>query len=224
MELDNIKCPYCKNDITVKPNNISKNIIKCPKCDGILYISDLKKAKPIEDVNLNEIKNHNKTKNEEYLLSKNHLIETKYFKIYQHEIISKLIGIIIIALGLYLLIALFYQNPKIGMALILIGISFFFLISETKKNHEKSIIYKLIKSERITIMFSIWIFISLLISNNLDFRLFLIIVIIGFLVLKEISTSIITQELNKRMKIFVISFLVVYFMLVIEKVASFLSR
>ena len=217
MKNEKITCPYCKKDIIIKSGFNIERTITCPNCNGRFILFE--KEKKIEEIIDSEI---DKSKIRENKLPKIKLLKIESLKIYIHELLGKFIGIILISLGVFLLINFLNNYINYGISLIIIGISFIFLISDIK-NPKKNIILNMIKSEKITILFTIWILISLQSINQSDFRLLLVILMIGFLIIKETTRSIITENLEKKMKIFVIVFFLTYLMIIGEKLAIFIS-
>ena len=147
----------------------------------------------------------------------------QFFKLYVNNLFEKIIGIISIMIGTYLILNFRGQIINLGLGLILIGISFLLLTLKIVKP-QKNITIRLLESDRIPFFFSLWIFISLIITYQSDFRLLIVIIMIGFLIIKEITKSYVSKELNKKMKIFLLAFFSSYLLIVIEKVAAFLSQ
>jgi len=128
-------------------------------------------------------------------------------------------GLILIISGSTLLYMSMFQNLRLGITLMIIGTFSFFFISEKKRPRNCLLI-----SEKITIISAIWFLISLLITNNLDITSFLLLIFIGFLVLKELAKSYITDALDMKMKIVVLAFFTVYTMLIINTILPYFMR
>ena len=128
-------------------------------------------------------------------------------------------GLILIILGSTLLYMSMFQNLRLGITLMIIGTFSFFFISEKKRPKNCLLI-----SEKITIISAVWFLISLLITNNLDITSFLLLIFIGFLVLKELAKSYITDALDMKMKIVVLAFFAVYTMLIINTILPYFMR
>jgi hypothetical protein len=223
MSTEIFTCPNCENKIKINPKLTKEQNIKCQKCGGIFSLS-ADGNNNNEQLDKSEIQNHiNHLKKQNHETSKKYIWNFFPLNLQLYNLISIVIGILFIAIGSCLLFYFLNQILNLGIALIIIGVSFIFFTSEIKKP-QKNMVKKIIISEKITIIFTIWIFISILITGLSDFRLFLVAIIIGFLVLKEIASSDITENLDKKMKIFIIIFFLVYLMMVGNTIISFLSE
>jgi hypothetical protein len=211
MEFERIMCPYCNQYINITLNSSDEQNIKCENCNEIFTIisNQNNSYENITDLN-NKIKFYN-------------IHFYNFFNIYLYNLIEKIIGISFFILGVYIILNFLNQFLNIGIALIIIGLSFFFLTSEIIEPQE-SLIKRIIISEKITFMFSIWVFISLIITDQSDFRMFIVTMMVGFLVIKEITKSQVSDNTDKRMKIFVMSFFLAFLMIVAEEIAIFLSN
>jgi hypothetical protein len=146
-----------------------------------------------------------------------------FIRIYKYDLVTKIIALLIILSGAYYLLNFLNEYIKFGITFIMIGLSLF-LFSEELKNQQKNLIIRIINSEKITLMFSLWIIISLIVTFQSDLRLFLVAIIIGFLVIKEITSSNVTDKINTRMKFFVIAFFLIYLLIIAEEIAVFLGQ
>ena len=211
MEFERIMCPYCNQYVDVVINSSYEQNVTCNHCNEIFTI--VKKQNNSYE-NFSDLNKNIKFYNIHFY---------NFFNIYLYNLIEKIIGIFLIILGGYIILYFLDQFLNIGIALIVIGISFFFLTYKIKKQ-QVSLIKRIIISEKITFIFSIWIFISLIITEPSDFRLFLVTMMVGFLVIKEITKSQVSEDMDKRMKIFVMSFFLAFLMIVAEEIAIFLSN
>jgi hypothetical protein len=190
-----LKCPECQIKIAKDSISNRQQILKCPSCNGIYYLKEIK-GKSSEKENQKSVYRF-------------------FFKI-PPNILAFLAGFILIFIGLILLYVALFENLRLGITLILIGTFCFFFISEKKRSKNKLLI-----SEKITIISATWFFISLLITTNLDITSFFLLFFIGFLVLKELVQSYVSDILDMKMKIIVLGFFAVYSMLIINTILPY---
>jgi len=114
-------------------------------------------------------------------------------------IISIVIGSIFFLIGGLALYNSLIEHLRIGITFSFIGGFFIFLISD-KKRIEK----RLLVSEKISIIFSVWIFISFILTTYADITIFFIVFFIGFLIIKELLKSTIPENVDFKLKIIVL--------------------
>jgi predicted Zn finger-like uncharacterized protein len=218
MKSEEIICPICQNSINIKKIDLKGQNVKCPKCNSIFQIFGNSSNESTNVVEVNKLSENN---NKSVI---NQALNFQIFNLYVYieKLIPIIFGIILIAIGAYISLYLSEKYISVGLAFIIIGISVLFLTSEIIQSQERPII-RFIKSEKIIILFTIWIIISILITLKSDFKIFLIVVIIGFMIIKELTKSTSSEKINKRMKIFMIAMLLTYLMLVVEEIATYLS-
>ena len=78
-------------------------------------------------------------------------------------------------------------------------------------------------SEKITIFLAIWIVIVLFATGDGNIELFLILIFIGLLVGKELTDRYTSANLRKRMNIFVFFFLLIFVIIIGEKIIGILK-
>ena len=214
-----ITCPYCKNIIDITINSSKEQNIKCYICNETFTILQYENKKSTTTDSLKVIKSNTNNIDTNYESYQFPLLKIQPFNLYVHDMITKIIGLLFIISGSYILVTYLDQNPNVGVALIIIGISFFFLNLDIKFQ-QKSLIMRIIYSEKISIIFMLWIFISVLLTYDFDFGSFILSIIIGFLVIKELTRYYITDKLDKKMKIFIIAFFLIYIMIMGDKILS----
>jgi len=92
-------------------------------------------------------------------------------------------------------------NIKIGFMLIIIGILIIFIT-------KGKLISKNVRDVQITIVAIAWILLMFFITNISDLEIFFILILIGLLLLKEITDDIISLYLKKRMNVLISAFVI----------------
>lgn len=69
-------------------------------------------------------------------------------------------------------------------------------------------------SEKVVFAITSWILISLLITGDSEVEIFLVLVAIGFVAVRELSSSFITAQLKQKLNIFIYVFIFVFTILV----------
>ena len=182
--------------------------------------SKLKKGEDIRQDIDRKLKNIDKRKLRHYF-SKSH----PYFR-------EKTIGILLMLIGLGFLInsllletrgiGFLYSsiivNAKIGASLIIIGIFLTFIIPVPKERTSKGI-----SSKQMTLAIIGWILVIFFITVDIDFDIFLILLIIGILIIKELADEFISNQLKNRMKILSFAFLMIFIITIGQKIISILT-
>ncbi len=144
----------------------------------------------------------------------------------------KIIGMLLILMGLAFLInsilletrgigllhSSIILNAKIGIASILIGIFLIFIIPVPKEGTSKSI-----STEQMTLAIIGWILVIFFITADIDLDIFLILIIIGILIIKELTDEFISSQLKNRMKILSFVFLLVFIIVIGQKIINILT-
>jgi hypothetical protein len=129
---------------------------------------------------------------------------------------SNIIGIILIVTG----IVYFYNptslNVRIGITSILIGIFMVSLI--TGKKTIKKITDTQYAIIIITLIFLILVFTVIM---HLNWEVFIILIFICLLIIKEIFSGYTTPCINERLNIFIIFFIIAFILIVVNKVMDF---
>jgi hypothetical protein len=141
-------------------------------------------------------------------------------------------GILIIIMGI-----VFYYNPtplylKISLTMIFIGYCLLFMHSktpipkrigdsQTTRNMDAIKKTKVLTSEKITLIVIVWTLFSFFITNEADIQIFFGLIIIGLLVIKQITDEFTTLHLKKIMIIFIIVLLIAYIIIIAQKILTF---
>jgi hypothetical protein len=129
-----------------------------------------------------------------------------------------LIGILLLFVGIVFLFNLTNLNIKIGTSLILIGVMLILLFNVNEKT-----INKTYTGQETFIIFSLWLFISLLLTYNIDAKIFLIIVILGILVLREFLAGSVSPLLEKRLNLLFYGLLIFFIVIISNKILEILN-
>jgi membrane protein CcdC involved in cytochrome C biogenesis len=81
----------------------------------------------------------------------------------------------------------------------------------------------MITSEKIALVIALWILIALLITKDTDFELFFVIVFIGLLIIRALTDVFITTTLKHRMNIIIYIFIIVFAVIVGNKIITILN-
>jgi len=123
----------------------------------------------------------------------------------------KAIGIIFIIGGTLVISHIIGGTQKLGIILILIGVIFTFFISIKKPLMNDKDLY-------IALALSIWIIASYFITFQADSEVFFILILLGFLIITELSQEYITKNFQKRLNILLFFFLMVFLLIIAEKI------
>ena len=126
---------------------------------------------------------------------------------------SSIIGIIFIIVGIIVLYKPTPMNLKIGISSILIGL--FLIIMITGKTTTKRITDAQITLVVITLILLIFFITGM---QHLNLEIFIILIFIGLLIIKEISSEFIATYIKNRMNIFIFLFLIAFILIVVKKV------
>jgi len=77
--------------------------------------------------------------------------------------------------------------------------------------------------DKITILLAIWTIILLFILGDVDFEVYFIIVLLGFLFIIESTERFITTKVKQRLRILLIVFIVIFMVFAVKKVITFLG-
>lgn len=132
------------------------------------------------------------------------------------DIGTKLIGLILLIIGVVFLFNSIDLYVKIGVTLIIIGIFMIFLIKETRKT-------KGINGSYITLALSIWILLIFFVTGSGRLETFFILIILGVLMTKELTDEFTAAYLKNRLNILILVFLILFIVIMGERIISFLS-
>jgi hypothetical protein len=78
-------------------------------------------------------------------------------------------------------------------------------------------------SEKITLVIALWILLVMLITNDTDLELFFVLIFIGVLIIRALTDVFITTTLKHRMNLFIYLFIVVFVVIVGNKIITILA-
>jgi len=78
-------------------------------------------------------------------------------------------------------------------------------------------------SEKITLIISIWILTVLIITSDSNYEIFFILIFIGILIIRELTDVFTTFNLKDRMNIFIYIFIIVFIIIVGQKIINILN-
>ncbi len=81
----------------------------------------------------------------------------------------------------------------------------------------------MITSEKIALVISIWILIALIITKDSDFELFFVLIFIGVLIIRAITDVYITYTLKNRMNLIIYIFIIIFAIIVGNKIITILN-
>lgn len=220
--VDTFQCPYCEQIITIQHNIKGKYTITCPTCGH--------KGVIINDNNQDQ----QKTLTE--------LPAPSWF--HQPYLRSKIIGLLFIAIGFILLINPTSDTFKISITLFFIGGLLFTLISEKKfiiMHHNKPIKTKsptrnllnanrlflqhnkLVVSEKITLLIITATMLLFLITNPAEIEIFLVLLYLSLLIIKELIDDLTPVHVKKRLNYFIVIFFIIFIAIIAERIITILN-
>lgn len=81
----------------------------------------------------------------------------------------------------------------------------------------------MITSEKITLAITLWILFLFLITGDASLEVFILLVFIGILVIKEFTDIYTTKYFKLRMNIFICIFLLIYVVIIAQKILSMIN-
>jgi hypothetical protein len=126
---------------------------------------------------------------------------------------SRILGIILLILGIICISIPFTFNIKLGLLAALIGLYMIFLIPE-KILPEKRIEIKII------VILIAWILLLFFITITLDLEIFFVLNLLGMLIIKELTDKHTTRLFKTKLNIFLFTFLIIFAILVIKRIIS----
>ncbi len=125
------------------------------------------------------------------------------------------LGVLFITLGIFLFIDSSPLIQMMAVASVLVGI--FIVITAVGKNFFKNEIEFLIVFGMIS-----WTIVTLFITflQELNIEIFIILLFIGLLVIKEVFSEAMPSKLKNKLKMFILFFLVVFVLIILKKVMA----
>jgi len=127
----------------------------------------------------------------------------------------KEIGIIFMIGGILVVSHIIPGTQKLGISLALVGVIFTFFISIKKPLMNNNDLFT-------ALALSIWIIASYFIAFQADSEVLFILILVGFLIIKELSQEYISKNLQKRLNILLFFFFMVFLLIIAEKIALIL--
>ena len=81
----------------------------------------------------------------------------------------------------------------------------------------------MLMSEKITLIVAAWIVITLFITGDANLEIFFVLIFIGVLIIRELSDRFATVNLKDRMNVFIYIFILVFIVIVGQKVINILE-
>jgi len=225
------KCPHCEEIVTIDIYPEKRINIKCPHCHkkasigarGNKQKNELK-YETVSLIDLNLFKKEEKQTHKGFKQNFLNFLEQPYLR-------GRLIGLILIIIG-----SIFYLSPrslfitKIGISFILMGIISFMFITEEKillinnssKKEKKHRIQNinLLFSEKLVIVLNILILFIFLITDASSLELYLILIYLGLLIIKELTKDFTPIYLERKLNMFVIGFFTIFIIIIIRRVMT----
>lgn len=131
---------------------------------------------------------------------------------------NNFIGLLLIIVGIIFLFNPTNLHFKVSAALILIGILIIIFFDLNDKSIPKSI-----DGKQLTVVITLWIIFSFIITTNIDADFSLTIVILGILTLKEFLSDFISFPLKKRINFLYYSLIIVFIIIIGQKVINIIG-
>jgi hypothetical protein len=78
-------------------------------------------------------------------------------------------------------------------------------------------------SEKITLVIALWILLVLLITNDTDLELFFVLIFIGVLIIRALTDVFITTTLKHRMNLLIYIFVIIFVVIVGNKIITIVN-
>lgn len=129
-----------------------------------------------------------------------------------------LIGVLLIVVGVIFLLNFSNLNIKIGASIIFIGVLIIMFFNISEKTLKKTF-----TGQEIFFIFTCWLFLSLMITYNIDADIFFIIVILGTLAIREFVFGSVPGLLEKRMNVLFYGLLLLFIPIVLQRIINVLG-
>lgn len=212
-ETNIFRCPYCEQIITLSKDIDENYTVDCPQCGHIGLIS----------------KNMDDTKRKEKQSNKKIKQKPNWYQ--QPKSRAKIIGITLIAISLILLFNPNDLNIKISITLAFIGTLLYLLISEEKiilptdSTTSSTFLerYKLVISEKIVILIIATTLLLFLITRPENIEIFLVLLYLSLLIIKELIDEFTPVHVKKRLNIFIVVFFIIFIIIIAERIITILD-
>ena len=226
------KCPHCEEIMAIDRYPEKRIIIECPHCHQKASIgareNKQKNELTYETISLIDLNLFKKEEQQQtykgFKQNFQNFLEQPYLR-------GRLIGLILVIIG-----SIFYLSPtslfitKIGVSFILMGIISFMFITEKKilsisnssKKEKKHGIQNinLLFSEKLVIVLNILILFIFLITDASSLELYLILIYLGLLIIKELTKDFTPIYLERKLNMFVIGFFIIFIIIIIRRVMT----
>jgi len=81
----------------------------------------------------------------------------------------------------------------------------------------------MITSEKITLIITLWVLLVLLITRDTDLELFFVLVFIGVLIIRALTDVFITTTLKHRMNLLIYAFIIVFIIIVGNRIITIIN-
>ena len=78
-------------------------------------------------------------------------------------------------------------------------------------------------TEKIILFMSLWISVSLLITTESQFEIFLILILIGFVIIKEITNPFIVGKIKFKLNLFILIFLIMFILVIFNRIIVYVT-
>jgi len=127
-----------------------------------------------------------------------------------------MINILFIIGGALFLTRIFQRTQVLNFIFAPIAIVLIFFTFITKPTRTEKDVYS-------TVAFSIWIIVSFIITIQADSEILFIFILIGFLIIQELSQDKLTQHFQKRLNVLLVIFIMVFIVIVADKIQIILT-
>jgi DNA-directed RNA polymerase subunit RPC12/RpoP len=232
------RCPGCGQVLTLKNEIVEPTIMSCPHCGqkGIMR----PKQKQLTCINKNTSGHHITFADSPH--------EKQHFNIPAVEV--KILGILLLILGVILHFVFNIVSLKISVVLIIIGIIIFTFIPSNRKiplnlsnNTAKEkplnetptqtsaftkfmdtfLLKQFDVAEKIALILILWIVFIYVLTGVNDIDIFFIFVYLGILLMKVFSTDYISSRLKQKINVFVIAFLVIFIIVIARRILTIVN-
>jgi hypothetical protein len=78
-------------------------------------------------------------------------------------------------------------------------------------------------SEKIILFMSLWIAFSIIITNESQIEIFFILILFGFVIIKEIANPFIIGKIKLKLNLFILFFLIIFSIVIVNRIIEYLN-
>jgi len=183
-----------------KPKKENK-IFKCPRCGFVInFVGEPSEKITIQCPNCSQ---------KGFILFKKKNWEKRFL------VISKIIGVIQILIGIYFLLIQTPKLEKVGITLIIIGVTIIFLITEKT-------FYNSVNDNYIILGTIMLILVFFFVTGKSNLELFVVMIFIGLLIIKEVTEEYTSVLFKRRMGILFLAFFLIFLAIVGKRIITIL--